>query len=380
MGVPSSATTGERLRREDFRRTKHDSAFSHWKILIGPFDWESYSVAKGAERYRTQNLPKLISCPGVYELGIAASRPHSRRETRKYDSTFVVPVYIGQADNLRTRLQQYGRDGNHLENGCSNNKLIDCESVLSHKGPRLFTDIFSKGLPIVYRCAPMKSKKDAVITERQLLDKFDYAWNKGSNGARRQDDIFTKLDHLAKQSQLSLLAKKFLFANWKQVGVKIKTCEPGSPKNDNESNSSNKDTNITTFSRIFKIKRLQPTQVQQYGSRDICGVAIGRGIVCTTPPIEGRKRCNVHKGMRVNGYVSKLSTESKVVPPAVAVVSEQNVVDFQDHHLFAPACGFIMENGCACELKPVPRNKRCLMHKGRRIGKSQALQFQVFIN
>ncbi|KAL6558547.1 hypothetical protein OROMI_018897 [Orobanche minor] len=37
MGVPSSdtasSTTSTRLKREDFRRTKHDSAFSQWKIL-----------------------------------------------------------------------------------------------------------------------------------------------------------------------------------------------------------------------------------------------------------------------------------------------------------------------------------------------------------
>ncbi|GFQ05516.1 hypothetical protein PHJA_002695700 [Phtheirospermum japonicum] len=317
---------------------------------------------EGAEKYRTQNLPNWISCPGIYELGVAASHLHSGRETRKYDSTSVIPVYIGQADNLRTRLQQYGRDGNHLENGCSNNKFTDCESVSSHKGLGLFTDIFSRGLPIVYRCYPMKSKKDAEITERQLLNKFDYAWNKGSNGARRQDDIYSKLDHLTKQSRFSLLAKKFLFVNRKQAGVKIRTCEPRSPKNDDGSNSSNMDNNITIFSRIFRIKRFQPTQVQ-YGSGDICGVAIGRGSVCTTPPVDGRKRCAVHKGMRVNGYVSKLSTEKQVVPPAVAVVLEQNT----------PACGFIMENGSACERKPVPRNKRCLEHKGRRIGKSQAL-------
>lgn len=112
---------------------------------------------EGAERYRTQNLPNWASCPGVYELGIATSRPRSGRGTRKLDRTSVIPVYLGQADNLRNRLQQYGRDGAHLENGstATSSKTVNSQSLSSHKGLGLFTDIFSRGLPIVYRCAPV---------------------------------------------------------------------------------------------------------------------------------------------------------------------------------------------------------------------------------
>ena len=108
---------------------------------------------EGVERYRTQNLPNWTSCPGVYELGVA----QSGKETRKLDSASVIPVYLGQADKLRNRLQQYGRDGAHLENGCSTSKTVDCQSVSAHKGLGLFTDIFSRGLPIVYRCAPVST-------------------------------------------------------------------------------------------------------------------------------------------------------------------------------------------------------------------------------
>lgn len=110
---------------------------------------------EGSEKYRTQNLPNWISCPGVYELGVATSRSNSGRQTRKLDSISVVPVYLGQADNLRNRLQQYGRDGAHLENGCSSNKLTNSENVSSNKGLELFTGVFSRGLPIVYRCSPV---------------------------------------------------------------------------------------------------------------------------------------------------------------------------------------------------------------------------------
>lgn len=128
------------------------------QILIGSSDWEDHSIGKeAAEKYRTQNLPNWTCCPGVYELGIATSRPKSGRDTRKLDSSNVVPVYLGQAVNLRVRLQQYGRDGAHLENGCSNNKIPTYGSALLHKGLGLFTDIFSRGLPIVYRCAPVST-------------------------------------------------------------------------------------------------------------------------------------------------------------------------------------------------------------------------------
>ncbi|KAL0338973.1 UNVERIFIED_CONTAM: protein EFFECTOR OF TRANSCRIPTION 2 [Sesamum angustifolium] len=157
MSAQVRLTTATRLKREDFRRTKHDSAFSQWKVQKHK---QIMGVVNG----------KLDGC---------------FRWSRSKISNW-------------TRLQQYGRDGAHLENGCLNDKLRNFQGVSSNKEPGLFIDVFSRGLPIVYRCAPMKSKNDAVITEKQLLDKFDYAWNKGSNGARRHDDICRKLDSLAK--------------------------------------------------------------------------------------------------------------------------------------------------------------------------------------
>lgn len=204
----------------------------------------------------------------------------------------------------------------------------------------------------------MNSKKDAEITEKELLDKFDYAWNKGSNGLRRQDDIHKKLKRLEKASEFSLLAKKFLFSNQREVGIKIRT----------GSNVSEMDNN-TIFSRIIGVRRLQARPVQ-YGSSDcgnnICGVAIGHGSVCTTPPVAGRKRCAMHKGQRVNGYISKLNTEGKAAPPDVEtdVIQQFSDKDFNLH------CGFILEDGSSCKSSPVQGNKRCLEHKGRRIRRS----------
>ncbi|KAL7134914.1 hypothetical protein ABFS83_11G057400 [Erythranthe nasuta] len=168
------AAPARRLKREDCRHTKYDSAFSEWKILIGPMDWKEHAMGKeGAERYRTHNLPNCPCSPGVYELAVAlVLRRHS-------GIIILVPVYVGQTENIRNRLQDYGRNGAHLE---SNNRF-------------LVSDVLSRDFSIVYRWAPMKSKEEAEETEKEMLiEYYDYAWNKRNNGERRPDDVRRRLE------------------------------------------------------------------------------------------------------------------------------------------------------------------------------------------
>ncbi|GMQ06181.1 hypothetical protein CsSME_00050863 [Camellia sinensis var. sinensis] len=165
MGASKDSVVSSRLKREDCKRTKHDSVFSEWKVLIGPSDWEDHSLGKeGAERYRIHNLPNCASCSGLYELGIVVLHTRSGRETSKFDPDRIIPVYVGQADNVRTRLQCYGREGAHLENGKSTGELND--SVLQGRG--LFSEIFSRGYSVVYRWAPVSTYSFFFISE--LLD------------------------------------------------------------------------------------------------------------------------------------------------------------------------------------------------------------------
>ncbi|KZV29642.1 hypothetical protein F511_00920 [Dorcoceras hygrometricum] len=354
MGAPTAATStsaaGRRQKREEVSYIEHDSAFSQWKILIGAADWEDHSLGKGAERYRTHNLPNCTSCPGVYELGVGISSPLLGRDKRRLDSRAVVPVYLGQADNVRNRLQQYGREGAHLANPCSN-------------GPGLFTEIFSKGVPIVYRWAPMKNKKDAEKTEALLLQKFDYAWNKGSNGARRPDDILRKIDLYSRESLFSLLSKKLRLFNRKRVDVEIKTCEPFFlEKRDNDQCTDVDKTG--TFSRIFKIRNSQPILLSSpYSSSNVCGVAVGNGSICTKPAVKGRKRCSEHKGMKVNGFIAKLNIDRK--DSSDGFQNRGFEVHINNH--FAPTCGVILDDGSPCKMPPAGGNKRCMVHKGRRV-------------
>lgn len=140
--------------------------YINFQILIGPRDWEDYLLSKeGAERYRTHNLPNCSSCPGVYELGIAVSLPQTESKTSsQLSSKRIIPVYLGQADNVRTRLQQYGRDGAHLENGWSNGEQTDRKLL------GLFSDIFSYGFAIAFRWAPVNNIFSFLISFFLLFD------------------------------------------------------------------------------------------------------------------------------------------------------------------------------------------------------------------
>ncbi|KAE9464529.1 hypothetical protein C3L33_03574, partial [Rhododendron williamsianum] len=124
-------------------------AFRWAPVLVGPSDWEDHSLWKGAERYRVQNLPNCYSCPGLYELGLVISGAHSGSKIGNLDP---VPFYLGQTGNVRTRLQCYGREGAHLENGDSNGQVND---YVLQQGHGAFSEAFSRGYTIAYRWAPM---------------------------------------------------------------------------------------------------------------------------------------------------------------------------------------------------------------------------------
>ncbi|KVH93946.1 hypothetical protein Ccrd_003991 [Cynara cardunculus var. scolymus] len=344
------------LKREDCKRTKHDSAFSDWKILIGPSNWEDYLLNKeGAERYRTQNLPNCSSCPGVYELGIAVSLPRTEeKSSSRLGSKSIIPVYVGQADNVRTRLQRYGRDGAHLENGWFNGEQD------AHRVQGLFSGIFSQGFAIAYRWVPMNTKKDAKKTESELLKTFDYAWNRGMNGERRPGDIHQKLNAAASSAKrVPLLFKKFHVLQPKKVGVSIKRCD--SNVLDNGSSFYTKQTGTNFLPSVFKFSRTRPTLVSKEcdtnnNDGNTCGVALGHGSICTRPPVDGRKRCADHKGMKVNACVRPCS-----------LTNTENIL-----HL---TCGVTLDDGSLCTRVPVLGRKRCEEHKAMRVNSPVPIHF-----
>jgi hypothetical protein len=241
----------ERLRREDHLRVKHDKLFSDWKILVGPGDWKKHSAGEeGTHKYRLHNLPASYSSPGVYELGLTQGSNDYDSKQRKLRRHDVVVVYLGQADNVRQRLQRYGQSGSHLEGTRSveNSDNIEPQNLLDHhsvesraklrgwfqsqpqpggsatetsintqEGLGFFTEVFSRGFSIAFRWARTESKQMAEKVEAQLLHVFDYPWNTSLNGARRQSDILTKMDILQFQLERSLCFGRAVGMGWRKL-------------------------------------------------------------------------------------------------------------------------------------------------------------------
>ncbi|OWM83178.1 hypothetical protein CDL15_Pgr011860 [Punica granatum] len=392
------AVTGARPKREDCGRTKHDSAFSDWKLLnsmtmrcqfadlaamrnlpalIGPSDWEDYSLGKeGSARYRVHNLPPSSS-PGVYELGIAVTRTKSARETRKLNPSNIIIVYTGQADGVRTRLQQYGRSGAHLGN-CSSTARAndDSQSTVSHKELGLFREILSRDYSIVFRWAPMNNKGDALGMEAELLKTFDYAWNKGSNGARRPHDILQKLEEASSTAyRVSRTSKKLLPFLQEKGGIRIHGRLPLDTKTVAHAEEEN-----NFFNGIFKFNRSNPRVVLDRScfnedETGFCGVYLGNRNICKRPPVKGRKRCAEHKGMKVNAQPwSEVPDQHGITDPGLKNLTfHVEKVKFGSVSLSAGEsftsviCGFIMGDGSSCKRPPVQGRQRCSEHKGRRI-------------
>ncbi|KAK2416719.1 protein EFFECTOR OF TRANSCRIPTION [Trifolium repens] len=357
-----------------------------FQILIGPSDWEDHSKGKeGSARYRIHNLPQKLG-PGVYEHGVAVSYTSLGREIYKLttDPRYVVVVYLGKADNVRARLQRYGRTGAHLSNSCSS----DDSSLQT--GRTLFQEIFSQGFPIVYRWAPMQNERDALRTEAQLLSTFDYAWNTIGNGTRRPDDILQMLNKLASGTRsFSDVTILFLPFTQRKVGIPIKSSKL--PLTDDKlDEADNGSYNI--LSRVFKFNRSRPRIVQDTTSRaihenaKICGVILADGSICQRPPVEKRVRCAEHKGMRVkvstakairapklelettvgNAYRYRNVSEDVEEPPKRKV--ERHV---QESFTKTIICGVILDDGSTCTRQPVKGRKRCHEHKGKRIRGNQ---------
>ncbi|KAI3978247.1 hypothetical protein MKX01_013078 [Papaver californicum] len=384
-------------------------------VLIGPSDWENYLLRKeGTERYRNHNLPLTCSCPGLYELGVASTRSNLGRDVRKLDQNGIIIVYLGQADNIRARLQDYGRGGSHLDRGKSTNNPNADSNFVYQRGPGLFKEIFSKGFPVVFRWASLENKKEAEKTETQLLRVFDYAWNTGGNGARRPNDILLKLDKINSstspfpnvtrklQQWLLVLEQPFI---GKKSGIRIKSVSPI------KSDASNEWTIEDSHSRVFKFGRTQPRLVFDKCDMNeedavMCGVSFADGSICRVKPVGGRKRCEEHKGKRIIGCVPepvkedksvvcgvnlddgsccievpiqgrkrcelhkgmKISTSRSVHDKGSTVSKSNTILESEEHSII---CGVLLSDGSVCNVRPIDGRKRCERHKGMKISTSK---------
>ncbi|PRQ46810.1 putative transcription factor HRT family [Rosa chinensis] len=350
--VLTLAVQSPTLKREERKRLQHGPHFSKWKVLVAP-------GKDGAERYRVQNLPGNES-PGVYELGVAVPPSGSGRGIK---ADQIVPVYVGQADSARTRLQQYGRTGAHLGRSCSGNPS---EQIC--KGPGLIEEMLESGYSIVYRWAPMGTKSEAERTERQLLDTHDYAWNTRINGARRRDDVLQKLKEIpSKLTRFTNIVPRPLPSRQKQVGIRINSSNLVSTE-DKFSNYADRESR-NLIPQVFKFGRSQPRLVLDgsgitWEDTIICGVAVGDGSICRKAPVQGRKRCAEHKGTRITESITASNADSKS-----SFIGTRELISYKSGitQENTEICGVVTGNGSTCRRPPVPGRVRCAEHKGMRI-------------
>lgn len=243
----------------------------------------------------------------------------------------------------------------------------------------------------------MENKREAEKTEAKLLNRFDYAWNTRSNGVRRPNDILLKLNiTAANTTQFTDVLRKILPFGQKQVGISIKAHKLPSPENKWSACADEESYNF--LSRVFKFSRSVPRFLSDRSivieeNTSFCGVVLGDGLVCRRPPVNRRKRCAEHKGMRINGSIPV------VVPTLVTVGNSDSTLgsvsnnpadregdnhNAQNHcydsvkgpavvvkcpvsENLTPICGFHSHDSSPCRRQPTQGRKRCDEHKGMRI-------------
>lgn len=128
----------------------------------------------------------------------------------------------------------------------------------------------------------------------------------------------------------------------------------------------------------------------------ICGVILSDGSMCSSSPVEGRKRCAEHKGMKTkeliltrnNGAKSKIhnacsesiaptDTESDGCGEQSSIFNPMNLPlalgNYPESKVSShPICGFISDDGSPCIRHPTKGRKRCDEHKGRKISDSKS--------
>ena len=265
----------------------------------------------------------------------------SSNSSRRFDPKDIVIVYLGQAENVRTRLQHYGRTGSHLEPGDSTVRPGKNPSKVKQRRPGLFEQVFSLGFSIMFRWSPTKSKREAIEEEARLLKTFDYAWNRISNSVCRYEEILLKLEDLSRSSShIYRYLAKIKPWNWKFF-IK-KSLNNSKPIETNDS-------------------CLQPIQWKNHPEKCICGATEDDGSVCWRSPIPGRKRCGEHKGKRVNRRSS------------LSIINGEKGATKEFNHS-STLCGVFLDDGSICSSHPQKGRKRCHLHKGRRIIQA-SLQF-----
>ncbi|CAK9277099.1 unnamed protein product [Sphagnum jensenii] len=364
------AAADQRWKREECAYVTHDKLFSDWKILVGPEDWMGHAAGKeDVEKYRAHNLPGSNWGPGVYELGLAMpewtamneQRIGLKKKEKKLRPQNVMVVYVGNAEHIRQRLQRYGEAGGHLEDSEYFYKSSSTEHGVrkSSRGPRLFSEVFTLGCAIAFRWTATENKAAAEKATAELLEVFDYAWNRGGNGPRRSREVIEKT-LVARQSPAGLtrsLCHCFRTksrSTWLQpfrvnrrVGVSIAARKPTESRDPPLEAAGSSWSTSPCFSRRMKagdfwmLLKSRAHLLPGLGSRtaknceftklDIpierCGALLDTGLPCNALPVRGRKRCRMHKDLKSTRR--RGSKQQQQQGHATATITGQQIRNYQ---------------------------------------------------
>lgn len=100
---------------------------------------------------------------------------------------------------------------------------------------------------------------------------------------------------------------------------------------------------------------------REEGHSIICGVFLSDASVCSARPIDGRKRCELHKGMNV---CTSINVHEKGSPVSNSDPISDRKSENEEKCIIT--CGVLLSDGSICNVRPIGGRKRCGEHKGQR--------------
>ncbi|KAG7546065.1 hypothetical protein ISN44_As12g014730 [Arabidopsis suecica] len=363
------------FKRDDYIRTNHDAVSSKWqgfarsmllrkpisetaelrktfadyslisrdlgpKILIGANDKKNFRKGKDlVGRYRVQG-----AFPGLYELG----HDHGRKDD-------VLVANLGQPESIRSRLRSFTRSFAHhhlLKQGLSQTILPTTQNKSSNRTEEKESDSAEE----------KEVSSDAAEKESNSLPSIlRFSRSRPQPVSERPDDI---VDGSDSASVCGVLLED---------GTTCTTIPIKGRKRCTE----HKGKRLSHVSPKKHIPCEVPTARESKETEDICGVILPDMVRCRTKPVSRRKRCEDHKGMRVNAFFFLLNpTERDKAVNEDKSKSETCTGMNQEDSSPGLFCEATTKNGLPCTRSALEGSRRCWQHKDKMLnhGSSENVQ------
>ncbi|XP_019087340.1 PREDICTED: LOW QUALITY PROTEIN: protein EFFECTOR OF TRANSCRIPTION 1-like, partial [Camelina sativa] len=291
-------------------------------------------------RYRVQE-----ALPGLSELGVSVI---SHDQGRKNDGLMAT---LGQTESIKYRLRSFGRSIVHRD---LLKKLGDT--------PRK-SGLSQTILPITQKKAVNKTEenKHDLAEEREI----------SSDAAEKESNLLlspSKLQPVSDRHSHDDLVDGSDSASVCGVLLEDGTACITTPIKGRKRCTEHKGKRLSRVSPVKLIPCEVPTRRECQETDDICGVILPDMVRCRRPPVLRRKRCEDHKGMRVNAFFFLLSPterdeavkEDKSKPKTCTGMNQED----SGLNLL---CEATTNNGLPCTRRASTGSKRCWQHKDKTV-------------